>query len=80
MTFKKFITLPSIRKLFMMVNNNQQVNDLSDKMRIGLAKARLKFLEQEAKEGGTVVIADDEGTISEVPAKDLLQDAQQAVQ
>lgn len=46
--------------------------DLSEKMRIGLEKARLKLLEQEAKNNGVLVISDKEGNIKKVPARELL--------
>lgn len=52
---------------------NKMINgDLSEKMRIGFERARLKLLEQEAKNDGFLVISDKEGNIRKVPAKELL--------
>jgi hypothetical protein len=54
-----------------MVNKNVP-GDLSEKMRIGFDKARLKLLEREAKNDGFLIISDKEGNIKKVPAKELL--------
>jgi hypothetical protein len=60
-----------------MVNKNI-TGDLSEKMRIGFEKARLKLLEQEAKNNGVLVISDKDGNIKKVPAKELLLSAQKS--
>ncbi len=58
-------------KILIMVNKNG-TGDLSEKMRIGFDKARLKLLEQEAKNDGSLIISDKDGNIKKVPATELL--------
>lgn len=45
--------------------------DLSEKLKIGLAKARKKLIEEEKKNNGYLIISDAKGNIKKVPAKDL---------
>lgn len=56
--------------------NKELKGDISDKIRKGFDKARLKFLEEEAENNGVIIISDKNGNIKEVPAKDLLLEAQ----
>jgi len=55
------------------MNNYKPKENLSEKLKAGFAKARQKFLEEEARNNGTVVIADTDGKIKNIPAKDLLK-------
>ncbi len=52
--------------------NNQLTGDISDKLRLGFDRARLKFLEKKAQQNGVVIISDAEGNVRQVPAKELL--------
>ena len=49
--------------------------DISDKLRVRFDKARLKFLEEKAKNNGIVIVSDIEGNVKHVPAKQLLTEA-----
>ena len=51
---------------------NHSSGDISDKLRLGFDRARLKFLEQKAKKNGVVIVSDMEGNVIQVPAKELL--------
>lgn len=49
--------------------------DLSEGFKIAFAKARLKFLKEQAAINGMVVLSDKDGNIKRVPAKELLETA-----
>jgi hypothetical protein len=55
-----------------MESKQHTTGDISDKLRIGFDRARLKFLEEEAKTNGVVIVSDKQGNIKKIPAKDLL--------
>lgn len=50
---------------------NKIKTDLSEKLKIGLEKARKKLIAEEKKNNGYLVISDSQGNIKKVPAKDL---------
>lgn len=52
--------------------NNKKSEDISDKLRIGFDRARLKFLQKKAQENGYVIVSDAKGNVIRVPARDLL--------
>jgi hypothetical protein len=54
--------------------------DISGLLQNGLQKARMKFLEEAAKNNRTVVVSDGKGNIKNVPAKELLHEAQKTLQ
>ena len=47
--------------------------ELSEKFMVGLNLAIKRLIEKKASENRTLVIADKEGNIKEVPAKELLK-------
>ena len=58
----------------------KSTRDISEGMKVALAKARHKFLEKKAKEGGMVILSDNAGSVKSVPAKDLLDAARKGGQ
>jgi hypothetical protein len=48
-------------------------NELSEKFMAGLNLARKRLIEKRALENRTLVIADKDGNVKEVPAKELLK-------
>ena len=57
------------------MDNNQLPWDISDKLRLGFDRARLKFLEEKARKNGVVIIFDMEGNVKQVSAKQMLREA-----
>ena len=57
------------------MTNKSNKGDLSEKLRSAMEKARLKFLKSQTKINGIVIIADQDGNIKRVPAKELLQNS-----
>jgi hypothetical protein len=53
------------------MNNRAKPGDLSAEIQIALDKAIKKVIEEEKALGGYLVIADKDGNIVKVPAKDL---------
>lgn len=56
--------------------NKTHTGDISELLRIGFDKARLKFLEEKAKNNGVVIVSDMDGNVKKVPAKEMLVAAQ----
>lgn len=55
-----------------MVNNKTDISELSEKVLTGLRKALRKLVESSAVNDESLVIADKDGNIKTVPAKELL--------
>lgn len=55
------------------MTGNTDINDLSQKVIYGVNKALKKLVEESAVNNKDLVIADENGTIKTVPAKELLQ-------
>lgn len=53
------------------MNIKNKQGDLSDKIKIALDKAIKKLIEEEKTRNGYLVIADKDGKVVKVPAKDL---------
>jgi hypothetical protein len=54
-----------------METNKSELDELSDKILQGMAKASRKLVEESAANGRSLVISED-GEVKRVPAKDLL--------
>lgn len=54
----------------------QEIEDFLNKVETGLAEAQHNMLVEKALHNQCVVIADNEGNISHVPAKQLLEEEQ----
>ena len=46
-------------------------NDLSDKLAEGFQRARKKLIEEEKKNNGFLIVADKNGKVVKIPARDL---------
>jgi len=55
-----------------MENKRTDVNELAEKVLVGMKKAIKKLVETKAKNNQDLVIGDKDGNIRTVPAKDLL--------
>lgn len=55
-----------------MVNNKIEIKELTEKVLTGLRKALRQLIESSAVNNESLVIADKDGTIKTVPAKELL--------
>jgi hypothetical protein len=59
-----------------MIIKKTDINELSEKVLQGLKKASRKLVETSAKNNEELIIRDENGNITSVPAKDLLQSIQ----
>lgn len=56
-----------------MSEKKTDINELSEKVLEGMRKALKKLVESRARNNEALVIGDKNGTIQNIPAKDLLQ-------
>jgi hypothetical protein len=59
-----------------MVNEKTEISELSEKVLTGLRKALRRLIENSAANNESLVIADKDGNIKTVPAKELLPQVQ----
>ena len=59
-------------KAIYVINNKTDIRELSEKVLTGLRKALRKLVETSAANNESLVIADKDGNIKTVPAKELL--------
>ena len=55
--------------------SNKEVQELAEKLRVGLAIAERRMLEEKALRGQDIIVCDNNDNIQRIPAKELIAEA-----
>ena len=54
--------------------SNKEVQELAERLRLGLEVAEQRMLEEKALRGEDIIVCDDNDNIERIPAKELIAD------